>query len=80
MSETEKFSESLRMGRGFVPGIPLHSQDSVGDAAIAGENVLFSRYSEVRSWKGFSPLNSFGTKLLHNAGGKIAGNAPPPKV
>ena len=58
-----------------MPGVPLHSQEAVGDAATAGENVLFSRYAEVLSWKGFSPFNSLGTKLLHNAGGKIAGNA-----
>lgn len=57
-----------------MPSIPLHVQAAVGDGAIAGENVVFSRYSEMRSWRGFSPYNSLGSKLLHNAGGKIAGN------
>ena len=75
MSETKDFKDKITCSRGFMPGVPLHVQDSVGDAAIAGENVLFSRYSEIRSWKGFSPLNSNGAKLLHNAGGKIAGSA-----
>jgi len=74
MSETKEFSDQIRMDRGFFPGVPLHVQAAVGDGAIAGENVVFSRYSEMRSWRGFSPFNSLGSKLLHNAGGKIAGN------
>ena len=75
MSETKEFSDQIRMDRGFFPSVPLHVQAAVGDGAIAGENVVFSRYSEMRSWCGFSPYNSLGSKLLHNAGGKIAGNS-----
>jgi hypothetical protein len=74
MSETQEFKDDVRCSRGYMPSIPLHVQAAVGDGAIAGENVVFSRYSEMRSWRGFSPYNSLGSKLLHNAGGKIAGN------
>lgn len=74
MSETQLFEDAVRMERGYFPDVPLHVQPSVGDGAIDGENVMFSRYSEMRSWRGFSPYNSIGAKLLHNAGGKIAGN------
>jgi len=75
MSEAQEFKDDIRMGRGFFPDVPLVTQPAVGDGAIDGENVVFSRYSEVRSWKGFSPYNSLGAKLLHNVGGKIGGNA-----
>jgi len=74
MSESRKFKDEIRMDRGFVPALPLHSPNAYGDAAIAGQNVLFSRWSEMRSWRGFSPFNAPGAPLLHNAGGKMAGN------
>jgi len=74
MSESREFKDEIRMDKGFVPALPLHSPNAYGDAAIDGENVLFSRWSEMRSWRGFSPFNSLGTPLLHNAGGQMAGN------
>lgn len=75
MSETREFKDAITCARGYMPGVPLHVQDNVGDAAIAGRNVLFSRYNEVRSWRGFSPLNSNGARLLHNVGGRLGGSA-----
>lgn len=75
MSETQPFQDEIRMNRGFFPGVPLHIQPAVGDGAIAGENVIFTRYGEARSWNGFSPYNSIGAKLLHNVGGKFGGNS-----
>lgn len=74
MSDTRDFKDEIRMSRGYFPDVPLHIENAVGDGAIAGKNVMFSRYGEIRSWRGFSPYNSFGSKLLHNVGGKIGGN------
>lgn len=72
--ETQDFKDQVRQGRGFFPSAPLHTPEAVGDAAIAGANCLFSKFGQIRSWRGFSPLNSRGAKLLHVVGGQLAGN------
>lgn len=74
MAETTKFQDEVRCDRGWFPDVPLHVQAAVGDGAIDGENVVFSRYAEMRGWNGFSPYNSLGSPLLHNVGGVIGGN------
>jgi len=74
MAETTPFKDEIRYSRGYYPDVPLVTQPAVGDGAIAGENVLFSRYGAVRSWRGFSPINSLGAKRLHIVDGKIAGH------
>jgi hypothetical protein len=55
----------MRFARGFMPAVPLVHEESVGDAAVAGQGVLFSRYGEPVSWKGISPANIPAGALLH---------------
>lgn len=75
MAETREFTDLVQMARGFMPDVPLVRLDAVGDAAIAGNGVLYSRYGEPRSWRGLSHANQPAAALLHRlADTLLAGN------
>jgi hypothetical protein len=63
--EAAFFSDRVQWARGFMPAIPLVHEGSVGDAAIGGQGVLYSRYGEPFSWRGISPANIPAGALLH---------------
>jgi hypothetical protein len=63
--EATLFTDRMRWARGFMPSVPLVHEESVGDAAVAGQGVLFSRYGEPVSWKGISPASIPAGVLLH---------------
>jgi len=77
--EAQQFTDLVQMARGFMPDVPLVRLDAVGDAAIAGNGVLYSCYGEPRSWRGLSHANQFSAALLHRLAdtllaGSVSGN------